>query len=266
MSAHMRSGQSAALEADTAASSPAMVQVDSEKNERSMRFGDADIQSAMDLRDPDRLVLDYTRLMMGFVLFVPRPSNILMIGLGGGSLPKYCYRHLPGADITVVEISPEVTAMRDLFLVPPDQSTFRVVEADGADYVAEADDERFDVIVVDGFHAEAMPPSLGSQDFYAHCARLLRTGGVMVCNLHELDLHLGIYLSRIGSAFDGAVVSVPTRECGNSVVFARKGMSVRAGLPRHLQRPEGMPDHAWSGIEADMHDVLRRARTAGQVD
>jgi len=238
------------------------VRIDHDRFERALRFGATDVQSAMDLRNPDRLVLNYTRLMMGFVLFQPRPLNMLMIGLGGGSLPKFCHRHLPGTDITVVEIDPRVIALRDQFEVPPDQQDFRVVQADGADFVAAMDDASYDVIMVDGFDAESMAPALGTHNFYAHCARLLTTGGVMVCNLHELDIHFGAYLERIALSFDGSTLAVATRECGNSVVFARNDMGVCTRLPKHLQRPSGMSEPAWTDIEADVHTVLREARSA----
>ena len=51
--------------------------------------------------------------MMGFLLFIPSPARILMVGLGGGSLAKFCFRHLPDAAIDVVEINPHVIALRD---------------------------------------------------------------------------------------------------------------------------------------------------------
>ncbi|AOW13872.1 hypothetical protein LPB72_01315 [Hydrogenophaga crassostreae] len=234
--------------------------VDHVRYKRKLRFGMTDIQSAMDLRDPDRLVLGYTRLMMAFLLFQPQPQHILMIGLGGGSLPKFCHQHLPGSDITVVEIDPAVIALREQFDIPPDQADFRIVQADGADFVAAVDDQRFNVILVDGFEAEQMAPVLGTQNFYDHCQRLLRPGGVMLCNLHELDIHYGVFMERIALAFDGNTLAVATRECGNAIVFARRDTSIDARLPRHLMRPAPMAPGAWSGIEADLHDVLRAAR------
>ena len=236
--------------------------VDHVRFKRKLRFGSTDIQSAMDLRDPDRLVLSYTRLMMAFLLFQPQPQHILMIGLGGGSLPKFCHRHLPASDITVVEIEPTVIALRDQFEIPSDQANFRVVQADGADFVAAADDQRFNVILVDGFEAEQMAPALGTLGFYAQCERLLRPGGVMLCNLHELDIHYGVFMERVAMAFGGNALAVATRECGNSIVFARKDTPIDAQLPKHLVRPASMAPSAWMGIEADLHDVLRAARRA----
>ena len=97
------------------------------------------VQSTMLRRDPYALALGYTRTMMGFLLFQPFPRRISMIGLGGGSLAKYCYRHLPDTTITAVEINPDVIALRDQFHVPRDDERFRVVCADGAQYVSGPD-------------------------------------------------------------------------------------------------------------------------------
>jgi spermidine synthase len=57
------------------------------------------VQSAMHLEHPDRLSLAYTRKMMAFLLFNRTPARILLLGLGGGSLAKFCYRCLPSATI-----------------------------------------------------------------------------------------------------------------------------------------------------------------------
>jgi spermidine synthase len=90
----------------------------------SMVFDMSSVQSRMRRADPVALELDYTRTMMGFLLVEPDPAAILMIGLGGGSLVKYCHKHLPLADITVVEINPHVIALRDAFFVPRDDDAF----------------------------------------------------------------------------------------------------------------------------------------------
>src|SRR5438045_2644595 len=62
----------------------------------SVHFGaTGTVQSQMLVDAPDLLVLDYTRTIMGFLLFLAQPEHIGMIGLGGGSIQKYCYRYLP---------------------------------------------------------------------------------------------------------------------------------------------------------------------------
>jgi spermidine synthase len=77
--------------------------------------------------DPNFLVLSYTRTMMAFLLLHQEPERIAMIGLGGGSMPKWCYHQLPMTDITVIEISPIVIALREQFCIPEEDDRFRVI-------------------------------------------------------------------------------------------------------------------------------------------
>ena len=86
------------------------VDVSEKDGVRSLHLGSATVQSAMRISDPLELVLSYTRAMMGFLLFVPEPASVAMIGLGGGSLPKFVRHHMPTTRLTVVESNPRVIA------------------------------------------------------------------------------------------------------------------------------------------------------------
>lgn len=177
------------------------------------------VQSQMRQGRPHHLVLSYTRTMMAFLLFNPCPKAIAMIGLGGGSMAKWCYRQLPSTDITVAEINPHVIALRDYFYVPPDNERFRVNCEDGAKYVARTYNE-LDVLLVDGFGADGQPLELCTQEFYHACRDALTPSGVMVVNLCGWGDRINI--SRIKSAFDDRALVVTPHDGGNRVVFAWK--------------------------------------------
>lgn len=188
----------------------------------SLHFGIGTTQSKMKASDPYRLMLGYTRTMMGFLLFNPYPGQITMIGLGGGSLPKYCYRHLPESQITVVEIRLEVIALRDRFSVPPNDERFTVVCEDGAEYVQQPN-ALIDVLIVDGFDEREQAPQLGNQSFYDHCYAALESNGVMVVNLFGTDPLLDVYVTRIRRSFKNSVIVVSAEDSSNKIVFAGKG-------------------------------------------
>src|SRR5688572_31951776 len=78
---------------------------------RSLHIGSDTIQSAMRLARPNDLELSYTRSMMAFLLFVPAPREVLMIGLGGGSLAKFVYHRLPATRTRAVEVNVRVAAI-----------------------------------------------------------------------------------------------------------------------------------------------------------
>jgi len=159
---------------------------------KALHFSMAEIQSEMHVDRPDDVALEYTRLMMGFLLFHPRPRTI---GLGGGSLAKFCFRHVTSARMRVVEINPHVIALRDEFCVPADCERFRVVEADGAHFVR-FPPKRSDVLLVDGFDYDGLPRQLCSARFYDDCFDFLMPGGMLVVNLHAAHADYSRHLQR----------------------------------------------------------------------
>lgn len=211
---------------------------------KSMMFSDIDIQSRMSVERPDELQFEYTRLMMGVLLFQPQPKRMLMVGLGGGSLAKFCYKYLPDAHITVVEINPHVIALRQSFHIPDDDARFQVLQMDAADFMAQTD-QNFDVVLVDGFDPQGQPEQLCSPQFYSDCRRVLHAGGVVVVNLHRLSAYRDVYVDRLDAAFNGALWVVNAPGTTNCVVFAMHGFSQEVKLSFSKQKPAYMSDEAW---------------------
>jgi spermidine synthase len=211
---------------------------------KSMMFSDIDIQSRMSVERPDELQFEYTRLMMGVLLFQPQPKRMLMVGLGGGSLAKFCYKHLPDAHITVVEINPHVIALRQSFHIPDDDARFQVLQMDAADFMAQTD-QNFDVVLVDGFDPQGQPEQLCSPQFYSDCRRVLHVGGVVVVNLHRLSAYRDVYVDRLDAAFNGALWVVNAPGTTNCVVFAMHGVSQEVKPSFSKQKPAYMSDEAW---------------------
>jgi spermidine synthase len=201
---------------------------------RSLEFKPGMIQSAMSLSRPDRLVLRYARAMMCFTLFKPKPRDILMVGLGGGSLAKFCYRYLPGARITVLELRTDVIALREQFAIPPDDARFRVIHADALDYIARAPASA-DVLLLDGFDESGLPPALGSARFYADCRRALRPDGVMALNIFSYDPHYATMLRRLGLVFAQRLCWFNEIAGNNHIIFAVKP-GARSGRAAWMQR------------------------------
>ncbi len=188
---------------------------------RSLHFSAGVVQSSMRLSEPFELDLSYTRAMMGFQLFNATPRDILLVGLGGGSLSKYCHRRFPQARVTTLEINPEVIALRDQFLIPPDDGRFRIVETDACDYLAR-DDIQADIILVDGYDAAGLPACLCSEPFYANCWKALATNGVLVVNLWGGEPNRTVYLDRLKRIFDGRVWWSRPRDSRSLIAFAIK--------------------------------------------
>ncbi len=204
------------------------VEVSEEDGVRSLHLGGDAIQSSIRLACPDELALDYTRAMMAFLLFQPLPRDVLMIGLGGGSMARYMHQRMPGTRVTVVEINAKVlAAARSLFHFPADDARLNVEIACGADYIGRCADTA-DVLLVDGFDDGKQPAVLCTQAFYDAAYAALRDDGVMAVNFMAEEKKLDAYLQRIEKSFDGQVACLTAADRVNIIAFAFKR------LPRQI--------------------------------
>ena len=220
----------------------------------SLHFDYLATQSEMSCDAPEELVVPYTQTMMGFLLFKPRPEKIVMIGLGGGSIPKYCYTKIPAASVLTVEIDPDVVALRDLFCVPRDDERFQVLCEDGAAFVRNAVHSA-DVLLVDGFDMNGQSAQLCTQAFYDDCRRSLAPDGILVVNLTVEDPHVGRSVVRIRQSFENAVLVESPDYC-NRVVFASKGTALDVPYPQLCARLGELEQiHA-----VGLRDTLQRIR------
>jgi spermidine synthase len=184
---------------------------------------DGSVQTEMRLDDPVALVNDYTRKMMAFLLFCERrPRHIVMIGLGGGSLVKFCRRHLPQTRLTVVEIDATVIGLRSHFHVPSDDAMLRVVHADGAQYLADMarSAERADVLLVDAYDRHGLARSVAAREFLEDAKVTLGESGVFVMNLAAYESDCLVMLDKVRSVFGNPVMSIIVGWGGNTIAFA----------------------------------------------
>ncbi|MFI5343077.1 MAG: hypothetical protein ACHQUC_02530 [Chlamydiales bacterium] len=195
---------------------------------KSLHFDALAIQSSMRKDQPFDLQLSYTQTMMGFLLLRSIPRSILIVGLGGGSLSKYCYHHFPDCRITTVEIHEKVISLRNEFSIPPDDERFNIVHADGAKYVA-AHRNSVDVILLDGYNARGLPRRLCSQRFYDQCFQALRINGVLVANLLKSDLRRRTYIDRLRRTFGNRVLKTRAENDDNYIGYAFKGEKMPSG-------------------------------------
>ena len=153
---------------------------------RSMKFGSDSRtrQSGILLADPDRIVLDYPKLMMAAFYVDPQPRRVLVIGLGGGTLPRAVHRLSPQATIDVVEIDPDVVQVARRFFAfdPPAGTTIHV--DDGRAFVQRASREgrQYDLVMLDAFVDADVPAHMQTREFLVEVASILSPAGTFVVN------------------------------------------------------------------------------------
>src|SRR6185503_10901837 len=95
-------------------------------------------QSCFDTRHPDRIVMNYPKMMLGALFVNPAPQSVLIIGLGGGTLPRTLRKLVPETRIDVVEIDPAVVRVANRYFGFSVSDRTRVIESDGRVYVKRA--------------------------------------------------------------------------------------------------------------------------------
>ena len=190
-----------------------------------LHFSFALVQSEMRKDEPWSLHLAYTRAMMAFLLLKPQPRHVVIVGLGGGSLTKFCHRHLPRTRITTVELNPDVIAFRNEFALPPDDERHRTICQDAAEYFATTE-EAPDVVLLDGYDDEGIAPSFANVNFYENLAASLAPRGLLVCNIAQKTADSEGHLALLREVF-GEVLLMAVPEDGNRIALAFNDPALR---------------------------------------
>ena len=207
---------------------------------RCMKFGRqaAGRQTCMAVADRDRLVFDYTKMMMAALYLNPSPRRILIIGLGGGTLPRVLQRILPEAKIDAVEVDPAVVRVAYKYFDFAPLPTTRVFEEDGRVFVKRMGrrETRYDLVMLDAFDHEYIPEHLLTREFLQEIKGLLSERGVLAANTFAssrlYDFESATYYSVFGDFYG--------LKSANRVILVRAGgLPDREELTRNADSVEG---------------------------
>jgi spermidine synthase len=150
-----------------------------------VRSGAEYTESTKSTKDDTELPVYYTRVMLVGFLYADNPRNILMIGLGGGTLTNYIYKFLQtDTYIRVVELDGGVIAAAKKYFQTREFSTYKITENDGRLYLYNTK-QKYDIIMLDAFRGGYIPFHLLTKEFYSLVNSRLSPGGCVVINLHS---------------------------------------------------------------------------------
>lgn len=225
---------------------------------RCLHFDSPWIQGAMQVSNPSNLVFLYTRQMMGWLLFLGTSSvkRIDMLGLGAGSLTRYCLKHTK-ADIHCVEWNPVVTEFcYQYFKLPRQNKRLSITHDDAQVWVADEDNHQSSqVLLVDLYDYTAQGPVADSLEFYENCYKVLDNYGILVVNLFGHHPSYRKNIVHIKKAFSQRVLTFDETEDGNRIVLAFKGPKLEVTKEDFLARARVLQRH--TALEAlDMAEML----------
>jgi spermidine synthase len=206
---------------------------------RCMKFGRSTggRQTCQSQSDPDRMVFDYTRMMMAALYLNPSPQRLLVIGLGGGTLPGALQKLFPAAKLDVAEIDPAVVRVAGKYFgfVPGPRTD--VYEEDGRVFAKRMAKQgiRYDLIMLDAFDHEYIPEHMLTREFLQQIKALLTPDGVLAANTFATsklyDFESATYFSVFGQFY--------RLKRGNRVILVRRnGLPERDELNRNADALE----------------------------
>ena len=201
-------------------------------------------QSYVDLRDPTYLDFEYVQTFAEILdALDPGPLNVTHVGAGGCTLARYVAAVRPRSSQIVLEPDAEVIAVLRARLPLPRGSGIRIRHIDGRRGVAALADAGADVVVVDAFDDGRVPAELGTTEFIADVARVLRPDGLLMMNV--ADGPPGTYVRRLVATLAQAMPEVllsadpsvlKRRRFGNIVLAASRAALPVSSLARAAAR------------------------------
>lgn len=139
-------------------------------------------QSQVKPGDPEYLGLPYAAVAFVGLALCAEPRRLLVVGLGGGTLPMFLRRHYPEAVIDAVDIDPDVIDVAKKFFGFREDGGLRAHVDDGRRFIEQVE-RPYDAIFLDAFASTELPPHLTTQEFLRAVRRAVKPDGVVVGNL-----------------------------------------------------------------------------------
>jgi spermidine synthase len=138
--------------------------------------------SYVDLADPTHLEFWYVRRIVDAIDVLATPGALDVVALGAGALtvPRWVEASRPGSDQTVLEIDSGLIDLVESEFGLPD---VRIITGDGRVGMRGLADDSADVIVGDAFGGRSVPWQLATREFMAEIDRVLRPDGIYVANV-----------------------------------------------------------------------------------
>ena len=190
---------------------------------------DGSTETRMSLRDPLRGHFEYTEYFHMPWLWNAQLTNVLMIGLGGGSAQRAYAHYYPHAAVTTAEIDPAVVEVAKQFFGFEQTPSQQVHVSDGRVFLRRSE-MKYGAILVDAYVANRygsfIPYHLATKEFFELAASHLTTNGVIAYNVignlrgWRADL-LGAIYKTMKSAFP-QVYLFPAKESQNVVIIGTR--------------------------------------------
>ncbi len=121
------------------------------------------------------------------LFYKPEPKKILVLGLGGGVIPREMRYYFPELEIDVVEIDPEIPLIAKRFFSFREDEKMKVHIADGRMFIKKQlrseSVPKYDLIILDAFNNDYIPFHLMTKEFLTEVKGVLSDDGAVIANV-----------------------------------------------------------------------------------
>ncbi|MDZ7733233.1 MAG: fused MFS/spermidine synthase [Acidimicrobiia bacterium] len=166
----------------------------------------------VDLDDPTYLDFRYVRLLADVsAALPPGPLDVLHVGGGGFTFPRYLAAVRPGTESLVLEIDPALVEIAEDELALERGPDLRVETGDARLRLDDQPTDAYDLVVGDAFGSETVPWHLTTVEVAEQLERMLRPGGIYTMNVIDggPSDFARAELATLGEVFDHVAVIHP---------------------------------------------------------
>lgn len=141
------------------------------------------ISSCININNPELIFFDYIKKFITTLYINPDPQNILVLGLGGGTLPMTLHKILPQSNMDIVEINADVISAAKQYFLFREQENMKVYLDDALHYITLPQNVgKYDIVFVDLYDSHGIIKQLQEPIVLKTLLKLLASEGMVAVN------------------------------------------------------------------------------------
>ena len=210
-------------------------------NKLELRSGSEALQSVININRPHKLELKNLQYLMGILMFIPPPQNILLLGTGGGSLIHFLKFQYPHCQLVSVDQDAELQElMHDKMLLPRASKNLDYVNEDAEHFVFQCN-QQFDLILVDIFSGYQSPDWLLHTSSIKQIHDLISDQGAVGYNLLIESKHASkLFYRNLARVFSQQTLYLPVEGYDNTLAYGFRHHPPQHEIFYHMNRASSM--------------------------
>lgn len=192
-------------------------------------------QTMMDKSNPNKSYWDYVDILSANINYYKNGDNVLLLGLGGGTLYKKLKENKLNVD--VVEIDERIANVAKKFFFI--ENDLNIVVDDARHYI-NTTSKNYDIIIYDLFHAETPPTHLMTKEAFTEINDKLSDDGILIINFYGYinkekgEAARSIYQTLKAANFKTHLIATPGNENARNLLFINGKIELKEPLSTNI--------------------------------